>query len=145
MAQLLFRRIIKTLTILGLPVMALAEVTLDAPLQDFTIPGFSKNGLPAWILKGSELHYLDHKNANVKRMNLQILTGNGDRDVETDFFSPAAKFFLKENRALGRESLRVRGNNFKITGREWQWDGNSRTVKIQKKVRVTFDETVRLF
>jgi len=145
MAQLPFRRVFKTLMMLSLPVMATGEISLDAPLQDFTIPGFGKDGFPAWILKGSELHYLDKENAKVKRMNLQILSGNGDRRIETDFFSPVAKFLLKENRARGQESVQVQGDNFKITGRQWQWDGNSRTLKIQQKVKVTFDETVQLF
>ena len=145
MVQKILLRIINIFPLLVLPIMALGKVSLDAPLQDFTIPGFSKNGLPSWILKGTELQYLNQKNASVKRMNLLILTGNGDRSVETDFFSPSAKFFLNENRALGEQSLSVRGSNFKITGKEWQWDGNSRTVKIQKEVRITFNESIQLF
>jgi len=121
------------------------QISLDAPLQDFTIPGFGKDGVPAWILKGSELQYLDKKNAKVKSMNLQVLAAQGDRRIETDIYSPVALFFLKENRAQGRESLRIRGNNFNITGRQWEWNGNSRTIKIKKEVKVTFNENVKLF
>ena len=145
MERNIFRLFSKTWMIVGLPILVAGQISLDAPLKDFTIPGFGKDGLPTWILKGSELHYVDKKNAEVRRMNLQVLVGKGDRNVETDLFSPVAFFFLKENRAMGQKSLRIHGNNFKITGRQWQWDGNNRTVKIQKEVKVTFNENVKLF
>jgi len=128
-----------------LPIYVAAQISLDAPLQDFTIPGFGEDGFPAWVLKGKELQYLNEKSAVVKNMNLQLLAGNGNRKVETDFFSPAAMFYLKESRAQGKELLKIQGKHFQITGREWQWDGKNRTVKIYKKVKVTFDEKLQIF
>ena len=145
MERYTFRHLARTLIFLWCPLLMAGQISLDAPLQNFTIPGFGKDGFPSWILKGSELQYLDKKNAEVKSMNLQVLAGHGDRRIETDLYSPAAVFFLKENRAQGHESLRIRGNNFSVTGRQWEWNGNSRTIKIKKEVKVTFNENVKLF
>ena len=145
MERYTFRNLARTLIFLGCPLLMAGQISLDAPLQNFIIPGFGKDGFPSWILKGSELQYLNKKNAEVKSMNLQVLAGQGDRRIETDLFSPAAVFFLKENRAQGRESLRIKGNNFSVTGRQWEWNGNSRTIKIKKEVKVTFNENVKLF
>ena len=140
-----FHLFAKTLASGVLLISLAAQISLDAPLQDFTIPGFGEDGFPAWVLKGKELQYLNEKSAVVKNMNLQLLAGNGNRQVETDFFSPAAMFYMKESRAKGKEVLKIHGKHFQITGREWQWDGKTRTIRIHKKVKVTFDETLQLF
>ena len=133
------------LTLVGLPLAIHGQIQLGAPLKDFTIPGFGDDGFPNWILKGKQLQHMDEANAMVQKMRLQILAGKGSREVETDLYSPSAQVRLRENRAHGKQSLSILGDHFQITGREWQWDGNSRTVKILHSVKVTFDENLQFF
>jgi hypothetical protein len=133
------------LALAGLPLANNGQIQLGAPLQDFTIPGFGDDGFPTWILKGKQLQHVDDANAEVQKMRLQILAGKGSREVETDLYSPTARVHLRENMAHGTQSLSILGDHFQITGREWQWDGNSRTVKILHSVKVTFDENLQFF
>jgi hypothetical protein len=133
------------LVLIELPFSLYGQIKLDAPLKDFTIPGFGEDGFPTWILKGEQLQQVDGANAMVQKMQLQILGGKGDRRVETDLYSPVAKVHLKENQAQGDQSLRIVGDHFKITGQNWHWDGKKRSVKIHQKVKVTFDESLNFF
>jgi hypothetical protein len=137
--------ILWVLVLFGSPYGVMGEIKLGAPLKDFTIPGFGEDGFPSWVLKGKQLQHVDDTNALVQKMQLQILGGKGDRNVETDLFSPVAKVHLRDNRAEGDQSLRIVGGHFRITGQNWNWDGTSRTVEIQQRVKVTFNETLKFF
>jgi len=118
--------------------LLLAQMVPDAPIRHFRLPMFGENGFKSWELRGLQGHYLSPEEALIEGLELVVFSGDETLEVQNRIRSPRALIHLKESRAEGDSSLFVIGPGYEISGRDWTWDGSSRTITVREAVRVAF-------
>ncbi len=71
--------------------------TVNAPIINFRIPTFTRDGNRAWLLCGGEGRYLSANELEVKNLSLTVFAGDSASTVESVFLSPAATADLDES------------------------------------------------
>ncbi len=118
-----------------------ARLAPDAPVLDFKLPMFGeKNGYKIWELRGREGRYVSEERIDVVGMELRLFSGKADIKVHTTIESPAATMLVSKSQALGKSEIKITGNQFQIEGEDWKWVGSSRTITVDKNVRVSFQQ-----
>ena len=112
--------------------------TTNAPVINFRVPTFTKDGFRSWLLCGSQGRYADQNQLIITNLNLTVFTGDASNQVESILLSPTATAYLDEGQVHGPESLRVIGDNYEATGEDWLYDHRQKKVSIRKNVRVVF-------
>ena len=115
-----------------------ARLAPDAPVLDFKLPMFGQNGYKIWELRGREGRYVNDERIDVVGMELRLFSGKADLKVHTTIESPAATMLVSQSQALGKSEIKITGNQFQIKGEDWKWTGGSRTITVDKNVRVSF-------
>jgi hypothetical protein len=114
-------------------------LTTDAPVINFRIPTFTKEGgFRSWLLCGGEGRYVNSNELAVTNLTLTVFVGNASNDVDSVFLSPAATAFLDDAQVRGPGLLRVVRRDFEATGEDWLYDHRQKKVSIRKNVRVVF-------
>ncbi len=117
-----------------------ARLVPDAPVLDFKLPMFGQNGYKTWELRGREGRYISEEQIDVLGMNLRLFSGDANLKVHTTIESPAATMLVNESRAEGKSEIKITGNQFQIEGENWRWEGDTRTVTVDKNVKVAFEQ-----
>ncbi len=115
-----------------------ARLAPDAPVLDFKLPIFGQNGYKIWELRGREGRYVNEERIDITGMELRLFSGDADLKVHTTIESPAATMLVSQSQALGQSEIKITGNQFQIEGEDWKWTGSTRTVNVDKNVRVSF-------
>lgn len=114
----------------------------SAPVKDFRFPNFGPNGYTQWVLQGEKGIYDGPEQIRVEAMRLRVYTGDERMAVELSMDSPMAAIRLQENRAESKESIRITGENFEITGMGWNWNGDDKDIVVSDAARVEFTEGI---
>jgi len=117
--------------------------TVDAPVINFRIPTFSREGFRTWLLSGGEGRYLSANELAVTNLSLTVFTGDATNAVDSVFLSPQAVALLDEARVRGPGPLRLITTEFEATGEDWVYDNHAKKVSIHKNVRVVFHAPLR--
>ena len=110
----------------------------DAPVHNFKLPMFADNGYKSWDLQGRQGIYVNAEQIDILGMKLRVFSGDSDLKLETYIESPKATVLVRRKQGAGNSEVLIKGPNYTIIGRNWTWDGNTRTVKVREAVRVTF-------
>jgi hypothetical protein len=113
-------------------------LTADAPVINFRLPTFTKEGFRSWLLCGSEGLYVNQNQLSVTDLNLTIFSGDAANRVESVFLSPSATAFINDAQVQSPGRLRLINNDFEVTGEDWLYDHRQKKVSIHKNVRVVF-------
>ncbi len=116
------------------------RLTPDAPVLDFKLPMFGQNGYKIWELHGREGRYINEERIDVVDLSLRLYSGDEELQVHTTIESPSATMLVQQSRAEGKSKIKITGNQFQIDGENWQWEGKTRTVKVNKNVQVSFQQ-----
>lgn len=73
-------------------------------------------------------------------MSLRIYSGDERMALELSMDSPHADIHAKENRASSDQAIKIRGENFEITGVGWSWLGNEKEVRVLSETKVVFQQ-----
>ena len=117
-----------------------SRMVSSAPVRDFSLPRFGKDGYKIWNLKGSQGSYISPERIDVVDMTLCTFSGDERMEVETCMESPQASISIQENQASSEETLNINNLSYHIEGKEWIWDGNLKKIIIQRDVHVTFNQ-----
>lgn len=120
----------------------LDSITPSAPVKDFRFPKFGANGYTQWVLRGAKGIYDGPEQIRVEAMGLRVYTGDERMAVELSLDSPAAALRMEENRAESKESIRIAGANFEITGKGWTWDGAKKDIVVSSEAQVEFGQSI---
>lgn len=120
-----------------------SQMVSSAPVREFSLPRFGKDGYKIWNLKGSEGYYINEERIDVVNMILCIFSGDARGEVETCIESPQASIFIKQNQARSDETLQINNLSYHIEGEKWIWDGNQKKIVVQQNVHVTFNQELR--
>lgn len=112
----------------------------DAPVIGFQLPMFGDDGYRIWNLTGKQGLYVNENRIDVVDMHLLIYSKVVPGAVETEILSPQATMLIKDNKAMGNETITVLGPNFEVRGQRWSWDGDEDRVVIDEQVKITFFE-----
>ncbi len=124
------------------PAPASAGIEPDAEVRSFTFRKFNDRGLRVWDLSGKEAVFLSDQVIRVIEMQLAITSTDGD-SRRTVLRSPSAQIYVEDNRADGEGLVFVEGSGFSMEGRDWEWRGAERRIKVRAGAKVTFDEAIR--
>ena len=113
-------------------------LTTDAPVINFRVPTFTKEGNRSWLLCGSEGLYINQDQLDIINLNLTVFTGDASNRVESVFLSPSATALLNAGQVRGPGRLRLINDDFEATGQDWVYDHRQKKVSIRKDVRVVF-------
>jgi hypothetical protein len=115
-----------------------ASVETNAPVKNFSLPTFTKEGYRSVLLRGNEALFVSAQQINVTGMQLTLFTGDATNRVETVIISPAARFFPERNFAGGEHGVRVLRDDVEMSGTRWTYDQGERKVVLDEDVRVIF-------
>lgn len=127
------------------PVIADSDVgnfTPSAPVYDFRLPRFGESGYTEWVLRGTEGHYDSPQQIRVKGMALRIYSGDEKMAQELSMDSPEATILTEKNRAESDSAIEIIGANFKISGLGWNWDGNTKEIRVLAHTKVEFTQSI---
>ncbi len=109
-----------------------------APVLNFRVTTFTKEGYRSWLLSGSEGVYVNPNRLDVTDLNLTVFVGDPSNRVDSIFLSPAATAFINARQVRGAGSLRLITDDFEATGEDWFYDHAAKKISIRKNVRVVF-------
>ena len=112
--------------------------TVSAPVVNFRVPTFTREGFRSWLLCGAQGVYVNETQLNVVDLNLTVFAGNATNRVDSIFLSPAAVALISEGRVRGPTTVRVITDDFEATGEDWLYDHRQNKVFIHRNVRVVF-------
>jgi hypothetical protein len=117
-----------------------ASVESNAPVKNFTLPTFTKEGYRAVLLRGNEALLVNPQRLDVTGMQLTMFTGDASNRVETVIVSPQASFFPDRNLARGEHGVRLIRDDAEMSGTRWSYtqDRTQKKVAIDGNVRVIF-------
>lgn len=110
-----------------------------APAINWVLPIFTdKEGHRSMTLRGSEVRPAGRTVA-VTDLSITIFSGDADAKVDSILLSREARFFPKEQRATGDDSVRYIRGDIEVTGNGWSYEHETKKVSLQRNVRVTFN------
>ena len=115
-----------------------ASIETNAPVKNFSLPTFTKEGYHSVLLRGNEALFVSAQQIDVSGMQLTLFTGDATNRVETVIISPQARFFPNRNIAEGEHSVRVLRDDVEMSGTKWTYDHGERKVVLDGNVRVIF-------
>lgn len=113
-------------------------LTPGAPVVNFSVPTFTKEGYRSWVLRGSEGLFVNQNEIAVTNLNLTVFTGDASNRVDSVFLSPSATALLNESQVRGPGRVRLINDDFEATGEDWSYDHRQKKVSIHKSVHVVF-------
>jgi hypothetical protein len=115
-----------------------ASIEANAPVKNFSLPTFTKEGYHSVLLRGNEALFVSAQQIDVSGMQLTLFAGDATNRVETVIISPQARFFPDRNIAEGEHSVRVLHDDVEMSGTKWTYDHGQKKVVIDGNVRVIF-------
>ncbi len=115
-----------------------AQMTPEDAVRNFRLPRYGEDGWLNWLLEGRRGLFVNEDEIDVVGMRLRVFQPGAGLIVQTEIEAPQATFYLSENRATGSDSIRIRGNQFTLTGELWTWDGETDTVIIERQGEIRF-------
>jgi hypothetical protein len=114
-------------------------------LQDFTLPGFSKEGYRTMTVRGAEARYNGNQ-VDVVGLNATTFSGDAANTVDGVLLSPTAVFLPKERVMHGAQSVRFISFNprdsseaeIEASGTRWAYHHANRRILLDGDVRVVF-------
>ena len=115
-----------------------APVETNAPVKNFSLPTFTKEGYRSVLLRGNEALFVSLQQIDVSGMQLTLFAGDATNRVETVIVSPAARYFPQRKVAEGEHGVRVLRDDVEMSGTKWTYDKDQKKVVIDGNVRVIF-------
>ena len=132
---------------LVLPLAASADSTpqvkSSAPIKNFRLPSFNKEGFRTSFMKADEAIIVSNTQIDVKNMNLTLFTDDGSGRIDCILLSPAATAFTDKQIVTGQESVRFMRDDVEVTGDHWTYFHHEKRVLIENNVRVTFRDELK--
>lgn len=122
---------------------AAPKIKPSAPVKDFRLPTFDKDGKRATFMKASEALFVTNTRIDVKEMNFTLFTKDGTGAFDTLLLAPTATFLTDKQIVSGNDSMRLLRVNVEVTGEQWSYNHIEKRVLIGKNVRVTFQDELK--
>lgn len=119
------------------------KVVPSAPIKEFRLPTFDKNGNRATFMRAGEALFVTPTQIDVKEMQFTLFTKDGTGAFDTVLLAPSASFLTDKQIVSGQESVRLIRENLEVTGEQWSYHHIEKRVLIGKNARVTFQDELK--
>jgi hypothetical protein len=119
------------------------KVIPSAPIKDFRLPTFDKDGKRATFMRAGEALFITPTQIDVKDMHFTLFTKDGTGAFDTVLLAPSASFLTDKQVVNGKESVRLIRINLEVTGEQWSYNHLEKRIVIGKKARVTFQDELK--
>jgi len=110
----------------------------DAPVKNFVLKIFAKDGALSHVVRGSAARYLGPDLIEITDMNIAVFPITGGTTAETVLLSPQANFLPNTNQAKGEKGVRFIRDDVEAWGTKWVYDQKAKRISLDEKVRVVF-------
>ncbi len=111
---------------------------LPGEVTNFELPRFDeKTGNKQWELFGKKAKFLGEEKIDVSDMKL-ILFDKSTNKVRVEISSASAQVNITTKVVVSDNRLFVKGDEFDLSGKKWQWNGDKSIVDIYNDVVVNF-------
>lgn len=125
---------------------ARASAQIDAPLFNWKLPFFTKEGYRTMLAVGQEARQVDRTRYEVVGLNLTSFVGDATSRIDAVILSPAATFRTDLRVAHGEKAVRFIRYSFdhpdlaeiEATGVRWTYSHADKKISLDGNVRVTF-------
>jgi len=122
----------------GADTPASSPILAGTSVKDWQTNIFSPEGNRKMTLKGTEARPITADQIDFVDMNIAIFSGDAAAHLDSVILSPAASFFLREDRARGDGAVRLidYSRNFEVTGENWVYEYDQKKISIARNVKV---------
>ncbi len=137
------------LVLLGIAAPAFAaepsapRVKPSAPIKDFRLPAFDKEGKRSAFLRATEAIFVSPTRVDVSDMQFTLFTKDGTGAFDTLLIAPEASFQTDKQIASGTGKVRLIRIDLEVTGEQWSYIHPEKRVLIGKNARVTFQDELK--
>ena len=127
---------------LSLPPLLAADtrpaLVVSAPAKNWVWPRYTKEGYRWMTLRGTEVREASADQIDIVDLNITVYSRDAAAQTDSSILSPAASFFIREDRASGSQSVRLidYAHNLEVTGEQWTYDVKQKNISILHNVRV---------
>lgn len=116
------------------------QVMTEAPVKDFILPRFTKDGWIAQRLHADTARIVSQTQVDVTGLTLTVFSGDANKRVDTVIVSPVATVHTEPDHESihGPESVRMVRDDLEITGEQWSYFYREQRVLIEKNTRIVF-------
>ena len=115
----------------------------SAPIKEFRLPTFDKDGKRATFMRASEALFVTPTRIDVKEMHLTTFTKDGSGAFDTIILSPTATFLTDKQIVSGTGPVRLIRVDLEVTGEQWSYNHLEKRVLIGNNARVTFQDELK--
>ncbi|HEY9250635.1 MAG TPA: hypothetical protein VIO38_15955 [Rariglobus sp.] len=119
------------------------KVIPSAPIKEFRLPTFDKEGKRATFLRAGEALFVTPTQVDVKDMQFSLFTKDGTGAFDTLLLAPSATLLIDKQILSGHESVRLIRIDLEVTGEQWSYNHLEKRVLIGNNARVTFQDELR--
>jgi len=115
-----------------------APLIVSAPAKNWVWPRFTREGYRWMTLRGTEVREVSADQIDIVDLNITVFSRDAAAQTDSSILSPAASFFIRENRATGSQSVRLidYAHNMEVTGEQWTYEPDLKKISIARNVRV---------
>jgi lipopolysaccharide export system protein LptA len=92
------------------------------------------------VLQGGKGIYDSAEQIRIEEMALRVYSGDERMALEMTMDSPEATLLTAENRAVSEGPITIVGENFKVSGVGWSWNGQTKQIEVKFDVVVEFTQ-----
>ncbi len=119
--------------------VSFAQSVLPGVVSDFELPRFDEDsGKKIWELFGKKAKFIDEKNIDVFDMRL-VLFDKSTSVQRATITSATARVNMSTRVGKSEDILFVKGEEFDLTGKKWNWDGKNSIIEIFSNVEINFN------
>lgn len=119
------------------------QVKSSAPIKNFRLPTFDKDGHRTTFLRAAEAVIVSNTRIDVKDMNLTLFTNDNSGRIDSVLTSPSATAHTDQQTVGGQESVRFLRDDLEVTGEQWTYFHLEKRVLIENNARVTFRDELK--
>jgi hypothetical protein len=125
----------------ALPLGAAEEpppTVVNTPAKNWVFPRFTKEGYRWMTLRGTEVREVSAAQIDIVDMNITVYSQDAAAQIDSIILSPAASYFLRENRATGPQTVRLIDyrEQLEVTGEQWTYEPDRKKISLARNVRV---------
>ncbi len=131
---------------LALPPLRAADtrpaLVVDTPFKNWVWPRYTKEGYRWMTLRGTEVREVSEDRIDIVDLNITVYSRDAAARTDSSILSPAASFFIRENRASGPQSVRLidYAHNLEVTGEQWTYEAPLKKISLARNVRVVIHD-----
>ncbi|MFZ9682542.1 MAG: hypothetical protein ACO3DQ_04975 [Cephaloticoccus sp.] len=133
----MFARCAIAVLLATVPAAAGPSVSAQAPVSNFRLPTFTKDGHRSMLIQGAQA-LVGTDAIELSNLNLTLFDGSARDAVETIILSPEATAELEAGLIRGPGMVRVLRDDLEITGTNWAYDHHQKKISIAAHARITF-------